>query len=262
MANGESIMITGLLDKPTLTIINRKTLRYPLQVAEKDYFLALVSKIIYQSKLRNKLVFKGGTALYHTYLPQLRFSEDLDFSSNQLKLSLDELRSIFDSFEFLSIKKDYISKATVKIERLLYSGPLVQPNSLKVEVDFIQNVVLPPKEMIYQNEYGVDTKVRVMDIKEIAAEKIRAMSGRIRYRDFYDFSMIVNKLNIDLNEVISLVKQKEIREPISHDKILSNWQLAKNDKKNELQTIYYSQDLPDTQINKLLKSLDFVEINA
>jgi len=254
-------MITGLLDKATLTIINRQ-LKYPLAVAEKDYFLALVSKIIYESNLKNKLIFKGETALYHTYLPQLRFSEDLDFSSNQVKLSLDELRSIFTPFEFLSIKKDYASGATVKIERLLYSGPLIQPSSLKVEVDFIQNVVLSPKEMVYKNEYGVDTKVRVMDIREITAEKIRAMSGRIRYRDFYDFSMILNKLDIDLNEVIDLVKQKEIREPISQAKILSNWRLAKNDKKNELQTIYCSQDLPNAQVDKLLKNLNFAEITG
>jgi len=254
-------MITGLLDKATLTIINRK-LKYPLAVAEKDYFLALVSKIIYESNLKNKLIFKGGTALYHIYLPQLRFSEDLDFSSNQLKLSLDELRSIFAPFEFLSIKKDYASGATVKIERLLYSGPLIQPSSLKVEVDFIQNVVLPPKEIVYKNEYGVDTKVRVMDIREIAAEKIRAMSGRIRYRDFYDFSMILNKLDIDLNEVIDLVKQKEIREPISQAKILSNWRLAKNDKKNELRTICCSQDLPNAQVDKFLKNLNFAEITG
>lgn len=46
------------------------------RVYEKDYFLALVSKIIRESPLIEKLVFKGVTALYHTYLPQLRFSED------------------------------------------------------------------------------------------------------------------------------------------------------------------------------------------
>lgn len=40
-------------------------------------------------------------------------------------------------------------------------------------------------------------KVRVMDIREITAEKIRAMSDRIRYRDFYDFAMILKKLAIN-----------------------------------------------------------------
>ncbi len=238
-----------------------RALKYPLAVAEKDYFLALVSKIIYDSPLREKLIFKGGTALYHTYLPQLRFSEDLDFSSNQNPMSLDGIKSIFAPYDFLSVKKAYQSDATVKIERLLFIGPLSQANSLKVEIDFLQNVVLPPIKMDYHNAYGVKIKVRVMDIREIAAEKIRAMNDRIRYRDYYDFSMICLKLNINMAEVLKLVKQKEVRKSISPQKILSNWQLAKKDKTNELTAIYYSEELSDEHIEKQLKRLKFMKIS-
>lgn len=252
-------MMMELLDKSTLVIINKK-LKYPLAVAEKDYFLALVSKIIYDSSLREKLIFKGGTALYHVYLPQLRFSEDLDFSSNKNLMSLDETKTIFAPYEFLSVKKDYQSKATIKIERLLFTGPLGQANSLKVEIDFLQNVILSPHEMDYQNAYGVKTKVRVMDIREIAAEKIRAMNDRVRYRDFYDFVMICQKLDINLEEIMALVRRKEVRKPISPGTILSNWQLAKKDKSNELTVIYYSEELPDENIEAQLKRLQFAEI--
>jgi hypothetical protein len=49
----------------------------------------------------------------------------------------------------LEVKKDYVSWATIKIEKLQYSGPLGQPNSLKVEIDFLQNVILPPIEIDY-----------------------------------------------------------------------------------------------------------------
>lgn len=253
-------MIIELLDKPTLVLIN-KILKYPLAVAEKDYFLAIVSKIIYESSLKDKLIFKGGTALYHTYLPQLRFSEDLDFSSNQNSMSLDEIKTIFAPYDFLSVKKEYQSKATVKIERLLFTGPLGQANSLKVEIDFLQNVVLPAREMDYHNAYGVETKVRVMDIKEIAAEKIRAMNDRVRYRDFYDFVMIGKKLDINLKEVVALVRQKEVRKPISPQTILSNWQLAKKDKHNELTAIHYSEELLDENVEAQLKRLPFSEIS-
>ena len=252
-------MTIELLDKAQLSIINKK-LKYPLAIAEKDYFLALVCKIIYDSELRTKLIFKGGTALYHTYLPQLRFSEDLDFSTNQSDITLDNVKAVFAPYDFLSIKKDYVSKATIKIERLLYTGPLEQSNSLKVEIDFLQNVVLPPKEMDYKNEYGIKIRVRVMDIKEIAAEKIRAMSDRVRYRDFYDFSIIVKKLKPDLKEVTELIRQKEIRKPISPNSVLSNWNLAKTDKTNELQSIYYSEELTESEIEGYLKTLDFPEI--
>ncbi|MFH1565015.1 MAG: nucleotidyl transferase AbiEii/AbiGii toxin family protein [bacterium] len=214
-------MMIELLSKEELILLNKK-LKYPLAIAEKDYFLALISKIIFDSQMKEKLIFKGGTALYHVYLPQFRFSEDLDFSSNARKIELDKVKNIFSDFDFLKIKKEYVSNATVKIERLQYFGPLIQPNYIKVEIDFLQNVVLPPQELEYKNEYGVKTKVRVMDIKEITAEKIRAMSDRVRYRDFYDFAMIMTKLPTNLNEILGLVRKKEIRSPISKQKILSN----------------------------------------
>lgn len=247
-----------LLDKSALLLRNKK-MKYPLAVAEKDYFLTLVSKIIYDSSLRKRLIFKGGTALHHIYLPQLRFSEDLDFSVNS-PVTLEEIKKVFEEHDFLTIKKDYVSGSTIKIERLSFVGPLGKSNSLKVEVDFLQNVILPPKDLDYKNEYGIKTKVRVMDIREIAAEKIRAMNDRVRYRDFYDFTMIFLKLEVDLNEVIELVKKKEIRKNINPRNILNNWILAKKDKTNELSVIYFTEELADKQVTKLLKKLDFPDL--
>lgn len=260
MLNGEYIMMIELLDKSTLALLNKK-IHYPLAITEKDYFLALVLKIIYASPLKNKLIFKGGTALHHVYLSQLRFSEDLDFSTNHTSITLEEVKKIFYDYDFLTIKKDFVSDATIKIERLLYNGPLGQSNSLKIEIDFLQNVVLPPIEMDYKNIYNVKTKVKVMDIREITAEKIRAMNERIRYRDFYDFSMICVKLNINITEIIYILKQKEIRKNILPKNIFNNWNLAKKEKTNEFASIYYSEELSDTTIEMQLKKLQFDEIS-
>lgn len=249
-----------LISRDQLVMLNRQKLKYPLAVAEKDYFLAIVSKIIFDSNIKDRLIFKGGTALYHVYLPQLRFSEDLDFSSNTENIELEEVKGIFKDYDFLEIKKDYVSGATIKLEKLQYVGPLGQVNSLKIEIDFLQNVVLAPLELDYENIYGIKTKVRIMDIREIAAEKIRAMNDRIRYRDFYDFTMILLKLKLDLGEVIELVKQKEIRKSISPSNILSNWELAKADKANELSAIYFTEELVDEQVTEQLLKLDFLNL--
>jgi hypothetical protein len=62
------------------------------------------------------------------------------------------------------VKKNHTSKATIKIERLKYSRVLDQSNSLKFEIDFIQNVVLPPKQMKYTNVWGLDITANSMDI--------------------------------------------------------------------------------------------------
>ncbi len=251
-----------MLTRQQLEIINRKSLRYPLHIAEKDYFLALVMQIIAASKIGKNLIFKGGTALHHCYLDQYRFSEDLDFSSNKTQLSLEEIREIFDNIDYLSIKKDYLSNATIKFEKLQYMGPLIQPNSLKVEIDFLQNVLLTPQTMVYHNVWGVDFKVSVMDIREVCAEKIRAMSDRARYRDFYDIYLLLEKYQLDLDEIISYVRQKEIRRPITKASIQTNWKVIATEKEQEMGQIYYSKQVDDSQIEELIKSLPFESITT
>jgi len=65
---GEGVFIE--VTKSNLSLLNKRSLRYKLADAEKDYLLAVVSKIIYDSPLRDKLVFKGGTAIHHCYMSQ------------------------------------------------------------------------------------------------------------------------------------------------------------------------------------------------
>lgn len=253
-------MITTLLSKQQLSLINKNTLCYRLAEAEKDYMLTLVLGFINKSKLKEDLVFKGGTAIYHCYLPQLRFSEDLDFTSLSAQINMDDLEEVFKSEDFLEISKKYKSDSTLKIERLKYQGPLSMPNSLKIEIDFKQNVLLPAIEKTYNNVWGIKLKVKVMDIREVSAEKLRAMSDRARYRDFYDQYMISKLYSINFEEIFGLVKKKEIREPISHKNIFLNWQIAKEERIKEFQVVYYKEELSNNDIEQMIKSLSFEEI--
>ena len=79
------------------TLINRRTLKYPLDIAETDYYLAVAAKLISESALGSQLVFKGGTALHHCYLLQHRFSEDLDYTSLMARLELASVVAILQS---------------------------------------------------------------------------------------------------------------------------------------------------------------------
>ena len=110
----------------------------------------------------------------------------------------------------------------MKIERLLYTGPIGFPNSLKLDIDILQNVLLPVQEIIYRTAWGIEFPVRVMDIREICAEKVRAMSDRARYRDFFDVYLILKTHQLDLQEILGYVRQKEIRKPITKASILLN----------------------------------------
>lgn len=245
-------MNLALLNKSDLSILNKRSLKYRLADAEKDYLLAVVSKIIYNSSLRDVLVFKGGTAIHHCYLPQTRFSEDLDFTSLNKAIVLEEIKAVLGTYDFLEVKEDYVSKSTIKIERLKYSGPLILPGSLKIEIDFTQNVVLPAKTLIYKNAWQVDTKVKVMDIKEICAEKIRASSDRARFRDFYDLVLLFDNFGFEAKEIAELIKQKEIRKSIAIDSILDNWKRAKKERDAELSRVYYAKEVSDYMVGMII----------
>jgi predicted nucleotidyltransferase component of viral defense system len=251
-----------LVTRQQLEIINRRTLRYPLQIAEKDYFLAVVMQIVSQSDLQDILIFKGGTALHHCYLEQQRFSEDLDFTSIQNSLTLGDIQNLLGDYVFLNTQKDYQSEFTIKIEKLQYAGPLGQTNSLKIEIDRFQNVLLPPRKLKYNNVWGLDFQVTVMDEREIGAEKIRAMSDRARYRDFYDFYLLAEKYQVDLDEITFYVNQKEVRNPIMRANIMRNWKIALTQREKEMEQVFYSQKVDDSLIENLVEKLPFTEIPA
>lgn len=108
------------MNRQQLTIANQRAHKYPLQVAEKDYHLALAVQIIAASPLGDRLAFKGGTAIHHCYLPQHRFSEALDFTSLDKNLTMAEVVAVLESTGDFAVKKRYESNATLKIERLVY----------------------------------------------------------------------------------------------------------------------------------------------
>ncbi len=254
-------MKTDLISRAQLARVSRTKLKYPLQIAEKDYFLTLAVWVIDHSSLREKLVFKGGTALHHHYLPQLRFSEDLDFTSLDTDITLDEVTEVFDACDFFTVKKKYSSAATIKLEKLQYSGILAQPNHIKVEIDHRQNVVLPPRRRVYHNVWGLDVKANVMDVREICAEKLRAMSDRARYRDFYDMYLILRDMKPDFGEVVALLRKKEIRETVHRERILENWQMTQQFKQKDIATIFMKELVDDTAISEMVRGFDFSTIS-
>ena len=249
-----------LLNKENLAILNKRSHRYHLATAEKDYFLAVISKIIFDSPLRDKLVFKGGTAIHHCYLPQYRFSEDLDFTSIDRNITPEEVKAVLEKYDFIRIKKEYLSKSTIKFERVQYTGPLSLPNYLKIEIDFVQNVVLPARRMEYKNTWGVDTDVMVMDVNEICAEKTRACSDRAKYRDFYDLFLLFQETRPAWKKVLELVKRKEIRKTISKNSILLNWETARKEKLSEMAQVHYEKAVDDELIQSFIESIPLTQI--
>ncbi|MBX9586646.1 MAG: nucleotidyl transferase AbiEii/AbiGii toxin family protein [Gammaproteobacteria bacterium] len=64
--------------------------RIPEDVLERDYCIAWLLVGLSRVPLKNKIIFKGGTALRRCHFSEYRFSEDLDFTLLQ-PLSFDEI---------------------------------------------------------------------------------------------------------------------------------------------------------------------------
>ena len=251
-------MKIDLLSRAQLSILNKNNFRYPLQIVEKDYFLAVVLQIIYDSELKDKLVFKGGTAIHHLYLNQLRFSEDLDFTA-LAPVSIDNIREVFELYDFLEITKFYPSNFALKINRLKFLGPLNQANSIKIDIDLSQQLIQPIKEIEYKNIFNVNVKTKSMALDEICAEKIRAVNERARYRDFYDLAMVLKVSNFEPKEILKILSQKELRKPLSKELILANLDIAEEAKESGAENLYYREEISKEDlralINRLLSSI-------
>ncbi len=257
MTNTSKNTSISLLTRQQLELLNKRTLQYPLPIAEKDYFLAVAIQIIYNSPIKKQLVFKGGTALHHCYLPQKRFSEDLDFTSIGSGFRSEEVISTLESSGIFQAKKIFQSNFTFKIERLQYQGLLGQPGNIKIEIDHFQNILLPGVAKEYKNAWKVNVSPIVMDKREICAEKIRATSQRARYRDFYDLYFLIEKLKVDYQQSVSLLKKKEVRTAIISDNIAKNWSIAKEQIERDLGSIYCSEKISNHEIEKLIQKLQF-----
>lgn len=244
-------MKIDLLTKAQLSVVNKEHFRYPLAIAEKDYFLALALQILYSSGLADRLVFKGGTAIHHLYLDQLRFSEDLNFAATE-PVAIDDVEGAFRPHGFFQIVKFYDSGFSLKIERLRFTGPLAQPNSIKLDIDLTQKLVLSAEKHPYRNVFGVPATVAAMALPEICAEKVRAMNERARYRDFYDLAMVTAKHAVEPRRILDILGQKEIRKPVSRESILANLTIAAKARSSGAENLHYQDEIDSKTMMQLI----------
>ncbi|MFZ3073557.1 MAG: hypothetical protein WA093_00270 [Minisyncoccales bacterium] len=111
-----------------LETINRGTLKYPLQIAEKDYMLALVLQIISESTLGKTLIFKGGTVLHHCYLDKYKF--DLQEMIGYIKQK--EIRKPIAKSKIKNNLKIVHTQREEDLSRIYYSRPIADEDIEKM----------------------------------------------------------------------------------------------------------------------------------
>ncbi|MFH1080562.1 MAG: nucleotidyl transferase AbiEii/AbiGii toxin family protein [Pseudomonadota bacterium] len=179
--------------------------RIPETVLEKDYCLSWFLVGLSSSPLREILAFKGGTAIKKCYIPDYRFSEDLDFTLREetafetIKGHLDEAFNHAEEASGVKIsfsRYDRHSHENSHTFYLAYEGPLPGASDKKVKVDITirERVIFPVATLPVLRTYAEyrdlpsDATVGVYSLNEIAAEKIVALfdPARNEPRDLYD----------------------------------------------------------------------------
>ena len=95
---------------------------------EKDYVLTWVLQAISASLLRDWLAFKGGTAIKKIYLPDYRYSEDLDFTLLDAHHTNADLQAAIEGLFPWLVREANITLATRKMEEHAGGNPTIYLN--------------------------------------------------------------------------------------------------------------------------------------
>lgn len=170
---------------------------------EKDYWITLVLKRLYESQYVNRVVFKGGTSLSKGFRLINRFSEDIDLavintsemSGNQLKKLIRNLEKVIaKDLEEIEIKG--ITSKGSRFRKSIYHYPMNQDiktqqvitDKLIIEVNSFSNpypyVMVPIQSMIAEflqlkgsddliNKYNLESfELQILDKKQTLNEKV------------------------------------------------------------------------------------------
>jgi hypothetical protein len=196
-------------------------------ILERDYCLAWFLVGLSRSELREKLLFKGGTALKRCYFGDYRFSEDLDFTLAE-PMALDDiltgLKGIYGEVERASGIRIQYARADRKPHQnshtfyLGYEGPLpaVSAKEVKVDITIREQLVCAAVDRPVLRGYAEyedlppDGQIRAYSLNEIGVEKLVALTDRARNepRDLHDLWFLTEEGHVDLGMLVPEIEQK------------------------------------------------------
>jgi len=151
------------------------------------------------------------------YLPDYRFSEDLDFSLLDTTFTNEALQAaVEDLFPWLereanltlTIRKVEIHSSGNPALYLNYVGPLLgNLTSRFLKVDFTRDEILvfplhkKPLMAPYSDCHGRRALLKVYSLEEILAEKLRSLLTRTEPRDLYDAHYILTNQMVDMENM-------------------------------------------------------------
>ena len=243
-----------MVSKDEIIRIARKE-NLPLGTVEKDFILTYILKKIYNSDLKDKLVFKGGTALHKLYLHK-RISIDLDFTEIK-QTNIEKLKAIVEDKEINSkVKETNKTGNSTKIV-LNYASVLEYKNSIIIDISKREKPILGLITKNLKSPYFKDIEILTFQLEELIAEKIRALIQRNKPRDYLDIYYILSKKNFDIKKAIKIAKQKlkADNDKIDIERIFNNLDVVRGLWELDLREILPNMPDFDKVINKIKSAL-------
>ena len=191
---------------------------------DKDWVLGHFIDAIFSIPLcRDSLVFKGGTCLKKCYIPDYRFSEDLDFTSinpdfvlnrkllheiTELITQRTDIPLVIDSIKELKHKEMPTGYAAIikfwgadHLKSQAPPPPERWATSVKIEIILYEKMLFPVSLRSITHVYSdllalAGQSIPCYDLKEVMSEKLRALIQRSYSapRDYFDIWYLSKKL--------------------------------------------------------------------
>jgi predicted nucleotidyltransferase component of viral defense system len=208
----------------------------PLDV-QKDYVYGwLLTSLFQRPVLASGLILKGGNALRKGYLPETRFSKDLDFSARQeitQPVLEGELREVC-TFVAARTGVQFVEKMVIREKelaipevhaleaRLYFKSFYGRENlSLKTQIDITQfdRIHLPvqARQLLhpYSDSDACAAVIQCQKLEEILASKLTTLLHRRNPADLFDLLYAIvfrDQFGVNRREVISTFLRKSIFE--------------------------------------------------
>jgi predicted nucleotidyltransferase component of viral defense system len=184
-----------------------------LEMIEQDLILnrALVS-MYGNKKIRDNLIFRGGTALNKIYLkPAARYSEDLDFVQKNREMPGETMDAIRNSLDWLGKPKGY--DHTKQSVRLVYRYNSINNLKMRVKIEInvaehLQVMDIHETPFEFQSDwFSGSCNVSINPLEELMATKLRALYQRRKGRDLFDVWYVFSKKLADVEKTIQIFKK-------------------------------------------------------
>jgi hypothetical protein len=212
-------------------------------VIEKDHAITVALFTISRTEFSNTVIFKGGTAIKKMFYPKTRFSEDLDFNCRDdvaKELGTRIERSLIENNHgviFTGVRLEESRSKEGRRLRLTYNDSNGYQNSVRLDLAFREKPVVKPKKMTVKNLYRIrNITITTMNIKEIAAEKVRALIVTKKPRHLYDVWFLSRKGIRPSKELLN-EKLKLYDERFNVDKLGSILKEIESDWQTDLQAL-------------------------